>query len=367
MVKKKVLYVAEAMGGGVFTYLVNLSNELSEKYDIYIAYGIRRQTPKNLESYFHYNIQLIKVKNFSRAINPIVDFKALMELIKIGKKVKPDYIHLHSSKAGVLGRIAFMAVKCPIFYTPHGYSFLIKEERIWKRWIYFVIEWIMARLPGTIITCSEGEYLEARKLSKRVKLVNNGINRSEIDAFIQNGIGQQKSGRRRYRVFTLGRVCYQKNPVLFNEIALKMPDIDFIWIGNGNLESELNAPNITVTGWIKRREALKIAYTADCFLLPSRWEGLPISLLEAMYLRKPCVVSDVIGNHNVIHSGVNGYVCTTSDEFVTAIRNMERGIKTKEMIEAAYQDILSEYNIEQMAEKYSRIYEEKDGYKEGLY
>ena len=69
----------------------------------------------------------------------------------------------------------------------------------------------------------------------------------------------------------------------------------------------------------------------------------------------------------MIHSGVNGYVCTISDEFVTAIRNMERGIKTKEMIEAAYQDILSEYNIEQMAEKYSRIYEEKDGYKEGLY
>lgn len=362
MVKKKILYVVEAMGGGVFTYLVNLTNELSEKYDIYIAYGIRKQTPQNIQSYFNYNIQLIKVKNFSRPINLTGDLKALRELVKIGKKVNPDYIHLHSSKAGVLGRIAFAAVGCPIFYTPHGYSYLIKEARAWKRGMYFAIEWMMARFPGTIITCSEGEYLESFKLSKKAKVVNNGINRVEIDAFIQNDVDQQRVGNRRYRVFTLGRICYQKNPVLFNEIALKMPDIDFIWIGNGDLERELNAPNITVTGWMEREQALKFAYAADCFLLPSRWEGLSISLLEAMYLRKPCVVSDVIGNHDVIHSGMNGYVCTTSDDFVTAIRNIMNGIRTEEMIEAAYQEILSEYNIEQMAEKYSQIYEGKDGY-----
>ncbi len=355
---KKILFVVEAMGGGIFTYIVNLSNALSDQYDIYIAYGIRKQTPKNFRSYFKDNIHLIRVENFSRSINPMREVKALFELIKIGREVKPDCIHLHSSKAGVLGRLAFGAFRCPIFYTPHGYSFLMEEISTCKRKAYFAIEWLMARIPCTIIACSAGEYRESCRLTKKVKLVNNGVNRQEIDSFVDESPEESRSENRKYRVFTLGRICYQKNPELFNEIALKMPDIDFIWIGKGKLESELKAPNIEVTGWTERKKALEIACHADCFILPSRWEGLPISLLEAMYLRKPCIVSDVVGNHDVIHSGVNGYVCTTADEFAAAIREMQSGGKTKDMVEAAYQDILSEYNIEVMAGKYSQIYGE---------
>ena len=65
-----------------------------------------------------------------------------------------------------------------------------------------------------------------------------------------------------------------------------------------------------------------IAY-ADVFLLPSRWEGLPISLLESMYMKKICVVSNVIGNRDVIHNGENGLVCSTAEEFADAIKTTE--------------------------------------------
>ena len=100
--KKRVLFVVEAFGGGVFTYMVDLANELIKKYDMFIAYAIRPQTPKNYKDYFDKRIHLIEVKNFTRSINPLKDLKALLKVKNIAKEVCPDIIHLHSSKAGVI-------------------------------------------------------------------------------------------------------------------------------------------------------------------------------------------------------------------------------------------------------------------------
>ena len=121
--KKKILYIVEAMGGGVFTYIVDLANELVNKYDMYIAYAVRKQTPKNYKDYFDKRIHLIEVKNFGRAINPTKDIAAFFEVKKIAAEVKPDVIHLHSSKAGAIGRVAFDG-KIPMFYTPHSIRLL---------------------------------------------------------------------------------------------------------------------------------------------------------------------------------------------------------------------------------------------------
>ena len=87
-----------------------------------------------------------------------------------------------------------------------------------------------------------------------------------------------------FTVYTLGRICYQKNPTMFNAIAELLPDVKFVWIGDGELRKELTSENIEITGWADRATAIKYAVNADVFLLPSRWEGLPISLLESMYI-----------------------------------------------------------------------------------
>ena len=126
--KKKILFIVEAMGGGVFTYIVDLSNELVNEYDMYLAFAVRNQTPENYRDYFDERIHLIEVKNFTRSINLIKDIKAFIEIKSIAKKIKPDIIHLHSSKAGALGRFAFNGRKTPLFYTPHGYSFLMQNH-----------------------------------------------------------------------------------------------------------------------------------------------------------------------------------------------------------------------------------------------
>ena len=116
--RKKILFIVEAMGGGVFTYIVDLANELVNIYDMYIAYAVRRQTPENYRDYFDGKVKLIEVKNFGRSINPIKDLKAFFEIRKIAEQVQPDIIHLHSSKAGALGRFAFNGKTGLLFYTP---------------------------------------------------------------------------------------------------------------------------------------------------------------------------------------------------------------------------------------------------------
>lgn len=96
--KKKILYVVEAMGGGVFTYIVELANALSDEYEVYIAYATRKQTPQNYKEYFKDNVHLIEVKNFTRSVKSTQDLKAFFEIKKIARKIRPDIIHLHSSK-----------------------------------------------------------------------------------------------------------------------------------------------------------------------------------------------------------------------------------------------------------------------------
>lgn len=347
--KKRILFVVEAMGGGVFTYIVDLANELVKTYDMFIAYAVRPQTPKDYRDYFDERIHLIEVKNFTRNINPLKDLKAIPEVKRIAKEVKPDIIHLHSSKAGVIGRIAFNGKDVPLFYTPHGYSFLMENYKPAKRAVFHMIEALMAKRNCTTISCSYGEHQETLKLTKKATYVNNGINIVELEKML----AKVEKVDHPFTVFTLGRICYQKNPKLFNEIAEAMPDVHFLWIGEGELRDELKSKNIEITGWVDRKKALQLSMNADMFLLTSLWEGLPISLLESMYMKKLCVVNDVIGNHDVIHNEVNGFVCRTVDEFKRAIENKE----ITELINTAFHDIETTYNTSVMGEKYAEIYE----------
>lgn len=85
-------------------------------------------------------------------------------------------------------------------------------------------------------------------------------------------------------------------------------------VGNGELENELTAPNIEVTGWKPRKEALAMAKGADAFILCSLGEAIAMSLIENMYIKKLILVSNTMGNKSVINDGVNGYVCNTAEE-----------------------------------------------------
>ena len=181
--KKKILYIVEAMGGGVFTYIVDLSNELVNSYDMYIAYAVRKQTPENYKDYFDKRIHLIEVKNFGRAIDPAKDIAAFFEVKKIAAEIKPDIIHLHSSKAGAIGRMAFNG-KIPMFYTPHGYSFLMENYKPMKRRMFKLIESVCAKRNCTTISCSVGEHVRVAIFEAKYTKVLENLE-SECDIALQ--------------------------------------------------------------------------------------------------------------------------------------------------------------------------------------
>lgn len=350
----KIMHIAEPFATGVLSFLLDLTKKQIEENDIYILYGVRPLTPPNVEKLFDKRIHLIKIEYFRGALGTVLNPKAYMEVRKYYNQIRPDIVHLHSSASGFVGRWTIPCSKTKVFYTPHGYSFLMKDGSIIKRLLFWGIEYISAKRNAKTIACSKGEYNEAYKLSKKSTYVNNGINVSELLPYVNNN-----SLHKPLRICTSGRILFQKNPQLFNEIAKSLPEVEFIWIGEGELKSLLTASNIKVTGWVTREQALKSVQHSDIFLLPSLWEGLPISLLEAMFLKKVCIVSNVIGNRDVIQNGTNGFICNTLDEYINTIKNIIRGdINTEIIRNNANTDVFENYNTELMAEKYNKIYNE---------
>lgn len=351
--KKKILYVVESFGGGVFSYLVDLTSALVDDYEICIAYSRRPQTPENFEKYFSTKVHFINVRYFQRSINAYKDLRALLELRQICRQYKPDIIHLNSSKAGIIGRLAFLRGKIPMFYTPHGYSFLMQDASPLKRKLYWTFEKIMSYANCTTISCGKSEDDATRTLTKRALLIPNGVNVTSLDSVRSSN----SNVRNEHLVVTVGRISEQKNPVLFNQIAESLPEYNFVWIGDGELRNTLSAKNVRVTGWLSRQETLHEVEQATYFILCSLWEGLPISLLEAMYLRKTCLVSNVAGNVDVIENSVNGFVCNSVTDYVDEIQQTHSDEKLNQRINtAAYNTVKDQYTMEIASEAYRQQY-----------
>lgn len=349
LILKKILVVCEAFGGGVFTYVSQLCNDMCNDFDIYLVYALRSQTPKNYKKFLNLKVHLIEFSNFDKINNFRSNIKKLRE---IEKEVKPNIIHLHSSIAGGLGRIAFKGKENTVIYTPHGYSFILMGENFLKNAVYKFMEYFLGKTNSMTLTCCESENEVAKKLCKRTAYIETGVNLNDLSATL-DGIDPVKNDV--FTVFTLGRACPQKQPHIFNKIAELVPEANFIWIGNGELENELTASNIEITGWKARKEALSMAKGADAFVLCSLGEAIAMSLIENMFIKKLCLVSNVMGNKSVIQDGINGYVCETAEEY--AIHIKEAIVKfPEELTEKGYQDVMNIYNTTTMKEKYIKFY-----------
>lgn len=352
MKKKKVLMVCESFGGGVFAYVKQLCNDMCDDFEVYLAYSVRSQTPENYKEQLNSKVHLIEIKKFGNLKNPFNVINKIKELRKIEKDIQPDVIHLHSSIAGAIGRIAFKGKNNVVIYTPHGYNFILLGKNTIKCKIYKIIEKILGKTNSITLTCCESEDEVAKKISKKTAYIETGINIEEFKRNLPN-IDEEKN--KKFTVFTLGRICVQKQPDIFNEIAKLVPEADFLWIGTGELSNKLTAPNIKITGWKPRMEALRMAQKADAFVLCSLGEAIAMSLIENMYIKKLCLVSNVVGNKSVIKDGINGYICNTPKDYAKKIKEAMNKFPSK-LTEQAYTDVMEIYNTDVMKKKYVSYY-----------
>ena len=352
MEKIKLLQISETFVSGVYTYIKQICNflENDDRFELHVIYSPDREETKldQISSDFSSKVHLHPI-SMKREISPKNDLKSVFAIRNKIKEIKPDLIHLHSSKAGILGRVASFGLNSKVFYTPHGYSFLREDVSKSKQNFFYSIEkYAQFLFPLQTIASGDAEFRLALQIDKKTTMIRNGINVDKLSSFItpyQNT---------RPIIGTSGRVSAQKNPRLFNEIAKTNPHIDFIWIGDGELEFELTSSNIQIIKWLPYNEYLNITNSFDIFLSTSLWEGLPFNILEAMALKKPIITNNIESNLITIDEGVNGFVCSTINDFNQAIN---KTLDNKEsMGEASYNRALDLFNQEKNLKQLIEFY-----------
>jgi Glycosyltransferase len=307
----KIFQITQAFGGGVFFSVSNICNGLSEQgHEVTLIFSEREELPKDYQKYLRPNIKLTPLP-MCTSIHPWYDLKSLAALYKIFKKNKPDVIHLHSSKAGALGRVAaWMAgLQKNTFYSPRGLAFLRKDVSSFQKALFEKIEWLLAKFGGQIIACSQSELQEVqvKVSSERAVLIENAVDMSPIPE------KNYELQTQHIVIGTVGRISPQKNPREFLELAKKFNNngVKFIWVGGGGegeILKEFKDIGIEVTGWVTRQEVLKILGQMDIYVQTSLWEGMPLAVIEAQAAGVPTVVRNAVGNRDVVSSGENGFI-----------------------------------------------------------
>lgn len=321
----KIIHVTEALGGGVAHSLSQLAKaQAADGHQVIVAHSVRPDTPVELLPGLYPAPIDRRVLPMVTAINPVADIKALWQIRALLKSENPDVIHLHSSKAGVLGRLAALLTgkRDQVFYSPRGFAFLREDVSPGKQKLFLNLERVASKLGGTVIGCSgtEADLARAEVGHARTCLVENSVDLSAVPAATGSNDG-------RVRVVTSGRICYQKAPWRFRDIAAGCADLpaDFVWLGDGDLRADLLVDgalpdDMRIAGWLPRAGVYAELATADIFVLPSLWEGMPLALIEAQAAGLPAVVSDVVGNRDVVINGETGFVCKTDAELLQKTR-----------------------------------------------
>ena len=358
-----ILHVTEALGTGVVHSISQLARiQAKNGFDVVLVHSCRPETPPpdQLDRLFPPPIRRIH-HSMVTPVSPLKDARDAMALARLFRQLRPDIIHLHSSKAGVLGRVAAFLSGHGVrtFYSPRGFAFLREDVSPLGRWLYLSFERIAAFLRGTLVACSgtEAQLARDRVGHPRVALVENS---AEFEHIKEARGGDAP----RMRVVTSGRICYQKAPWRFRDLAngLRGLPADFVWIGSGELEHFLSAPDdhsvsLISTGWLSRADVLMELSQSDIFVMTSLWEGMPLSLIEAQAAGLPAVVPDVVGCRDIVRHGETGFVGKSDDELALHVRELIENRELRQTLGRAARKMAKErFSVERMHKEMVKVY-----------
>ena len=347
-----VVHVIEPFASGVTTAIINITRKLEEDQHI-VIHGSRMwvDSMMNVRRKFPSKVQFINWKYVDREINPIKDLGALFYLIKILRKHKDAVIHLHSSKAGFLGRAAcrVLGIK-KVIYTPHCPAFIRTDISTKKVNIFRLLEKIGNSFGGKIVGCGKTEAELYRKMGIEAQWVSNGVEPRSYSKDLHPKL-----------ITFVGIANEQKNPDMYNRIAsaFNKDDVDFLWVGDGDekYRAKLTSKNIKITGWVEKEDVQKYLEDTYIYLSTSGWEGLPFGVLEAMDASCALLLSDVPGNCDLVKKGENGYLFSNENEAINLLGKMLNDkASTKKMGKSSRMIIEKEFSLNQMGEGYRAVY-----------
>jgi glycosyltransferase involved in cell wall biosynthesis len=231
-------------------------------------------------------------------------------------RVRPDVVHLHAAKAGLAGRLGLRR-RLPLLFQPHGWSWLAAQGAL--RTASMSWERAAARWTDLFLCVGEAEEQQGRAhgIQGRYAVVHNGV---DLDRFRPAGDDARAAARARLGIpgtaplaVCVGRLTRQKGQdVLLGAwpaVRLLCPSARLALVGDGDLLPALRAaapPGVQFAGAVD--DVRDWLAAADVVVLPSRWEGLSLTVLEAFAVGRPVVVSDVPGLAEMVAGGLGARV-----------------------------------------------------------
>lgn len=360
----KIVYIitrSDVLGGASVHLLDLAKGMINQGYMVHVLVGgtgiFTDELKKN-------NISFSSLKHLKREISLIEDVLSFWEIKKYLKQLKPNVVHCHSSKAGLLGRLAAKSLNLPVVFTAHGWAFTegISPR---KQKIYAQIEKFLIKFSDHIITVSEFD---------RIYGFNFGVGSLDIVTIVHNGIPIQDLQIEKVRQFDqpckiimVARFDDQKDQMtLIQALGLlknKNWVMEFIGSGPTVERCKQEANKLGLGDKIKflgqQRNVKDFLNNSDIFVLSTNYEGFPLTILEAMRAKLPVIATNVGGNNESVIDKETGFLTNKNDvqDLSIALSTLidDRNLAI-EMGKRGYERFITEFTHDLMLTKILKIY-----------
>lgn len=257
-------------------------------------------------------IPIYCLQKLRRSVGPFKAFQAVVEIRRLLQKLRPDLVSTHSTTAGLLGRIAARSLGIPVLFTAHGWGFT-DGRPLTQRLVFWMVEWAAAPLAARIITVCESDLYAASRtrLTRDTRLV--AIPNAMPDI---SGSLRARPEVSPPRVIMVARLSWWKDQKTLLRALASLVDLDWELelVGDGPLRAEIEAlsaslgiaSRVQFSGY--RADVASRLAEAQLFVLATKWEGFPRSILEAMRAGLPVIASDVGGVRESVRDGETGFL-----------------------------------------------------------
>ncbi len=327
---------------------------------------------------YGYKVELID--EMRRSILPLKDFRTYRQLITRLDELKPDVVHTHSSKAGIIGRWAAHRANVPaVVHTIHGLAFTASTSRM-VNGVYKILERRAAPITDTIVCVADAmrdQSLDANIGTRdQYVTVYSGMN---IQPFLNPPVARE-AVRKQYAiedehivVGTIARLFHLKGHDdlldLAPELCRKYPNLRFMWVGDGLLRDDFVRridqmglrESFIFTGLVPPQRIPELTNAMDILVHPSRREGLARALPQGALAGKPVVTYDIDGAKEAVEDGVTGYVIPPFDKQKLGdalAKLLDDPTKRREMGERGRAFAVGRFDTKVMVDGLEKVYEE---------
>jgi glycosyltransferase involved in cell wall biosynthesis len=355
-------------GGGAQHIVYVLAQHLRAGYDVTVACAPGGLLIDRLREE---GIRVVEIPEFVRLVDPLRDLRVFLKLYRWMRRERFDVVHTHSTKAGFLGRLAARLAGVPaVLFTAHGWAFT-EGRAYWKRWLIGQAERLAAKVTTKIICVSRHDQELALKFrvadEKKLVVIYNGIDPQAFTPASGSSVQKQLHIEGASVLTCVGRLAFQKDPLTLLKAFQKLSNCKLVLVGDGPLRPRVERfvlrnrlqGRAIIAG--ERQDIPEILAASDIFVLSSRWEGLPLTIIEAMLAGLPVVATGVGGVPELIEHGITGLLVSAGNAsmLAEALHQLLQDKKLRqEMGEAGRKRALEKFSLDRMLQETTNVYQD---------